>query len=344
MRKGMTSHYVCDRRNFLKTLGVVSCVFATDSLRNIPVLMAKNIYPTEKISWVLPFIAGGGYDIVCRGITPYLTKYLRESSPGTKGGDLIIKNEPTASGRKGVSTVYNAKPDGYTIGAFDLAFATETLMSKLEFDLAKFTYLLRIMRTTRILVTGKTGFASWEEMLKHAKAKELKWGVAGFGRGIHVESIIFKETVGIPIRFIPWGGTAECMNAMIRGDIQVALVSEDAVKGLLDAGEIKVLTVFSETSGYPGIPSIKDLGYPELAEKTGNQRFVIAPPALPEEIKSILIGAFKKTLNDKEFQAWAKKSGFPLSPIYGDEADRLAKRMLKFYQEDLRPTLKKYLS
>jgi len=68
------------------------------------------------------------------------------------------------------------------------------------------------------------------------------------------------------------------------------------------------------------------------------------PPALPEEIKGLLIATFKKALNDKEFQTWAKKSGFPLSPIYGNEADRVAKRMLKLYQEDLKPLLEKYLS
>lgn len=304
---------------------------------------AKDIYPAAKIAWVTPYKAGGGYDLLARGISPYLTKYLRASSPDVKGGEFVLKNEPANSGMKAYNTIYHARPDGYTIGGFDVAIVTETLKSNLDIDLSKFTYLLRIMTTNRILVTHKAGFANWKEMLSAAKAKELKWGTSRFGNSLHVDSVIVKEAVGIPTRFIPWSGTAECMNALIRRDIHVALVSEDSVRGLLHAGEIKPLVSFTSESEYPGVPSIKELGYPDLAEKVGGHRFVIAPPALPKELTGTLIAAFKKSLNDPEFKAWAKKIEISVDPIYGEDADKVAKDMFKFYQQDLKPVLLKYL-
>ena len=304
---------------------------------------AKDTFPASRITWVTPYKPGGGYDLLARGIGPYLTKYLRERAPDVRGGDLVFKNEPANSGLKAYNTVYNAKPDGYTIGGFDAAIVTETLTSKLDLDLSKFTYLLRIMTTNRILVTHKAGFANWKEMLSASKIKELKWGTSRFGNSLHVDSVIVKEAVGIPTRFIPWSGTAECMNALIRRDIQVALVSEDSVRALLSAGEIKPLVSFTDQSEYPGVPSIKELGYPDLAEKVGGHRFVIAPPALPKELAGIWIATFKKALNDPAFKAWAKKVELSVEPIYGEDAERVARDMFKFYQQDLKPLLLKYL-
>jgi tripartite-type tricarboxylate transporter receptor subunit TctC len=340
MMRESAAHFFCSRRNFLKSITVGA--LAINVAGRIPYAFAKDLFPVEKIAWVSPYKVGGGFDIVARGIGPYLTKYLRELSPGAKGGDILVKDETAAGGQRAYGMVYNARPDGYTVGAFDMAFAADTLMSKLPFDLNKFTYLVRMMTTTRVLVTHKNGFADWAEMIKSSKTKELKWGVGAIGRGLTLDSIIVKEAVGIPARFIPWGGTAQCMNALMRGDVQVALVSEDSVKALLSSGEIKPLTQFTEVSEYRGVPSIKDLGYPDLVEKVGTQRFVIAPPALNKEAGELWIAAFKKALGDKDFQAWTKKMDIPLNPIYGKEADTLAKKMLVYYQQELKPLLLKY--
>ena len=331
-----------DRRDLIKAIGMGGAALLVGAW--VPDVFSKEIYPNEKITWIIANKPGGGIDSMARAVSPYVTKYLREGSPGAKGGYVVIKNEPGASYHKGYNMIYNAKPDGYTIGAMDMSFATETLISKLEFDLDRFTYLLRVMTTQRLLVTNKNGFQSWQEMLKSAKTKELRWGVGGFGRALHIDSIIVKEAVGIPARFIPLGGTPECMSALLRGDIQVALVSEDSVKALIDAKEIKALAEFSEESDSIGVPSIKELGYGDLASKVGEHRYVIGPPALPKAIRNTLIGAYKKAFGDKEFLAWTKKAGAVLSPLYGNEAESETRRIFKFYLDDLKPLLIKYLS
>jgi tripartite-type tricarboxylate transporter receptor subunit TctC len=57
------------------------------------------------------------------------------------------------------------------------------------------------------------------------------------------------------------------------------------------SGEFRLLTVLSKTSQYPGVPSIAELGYPELADTLNLHRVVIAPPDLPKEITNILLCA-----------------------------------------------------
>ncbi len=328
------------RREFLKIIGF-GCGMLILSLLIHPISFsfAKDIYPAQKITLIVHQNPGGGYDMISRGVAPFLTKYLREVSPGAKGGGIVIRNESAAGGMKAFNTIFNAKPDGYTIGTFDTAFATETLRTKMDFDLNKFTFLLQFNTTTRLLVCKMNTFENWEAMLKFAKTKELKWGSGQFGLAIHVDSIIIRETTGIPARFIPTGGAAANISSLLRGDTHVAIISGDSAKPLIDAGEIKILADFSGTSEYPGVPSSKDLGYPSLADKVGGHRFFIAPPGLPKDVNNILVKAFKKVLNDPDFLAWTKKSQIPLQPVFGNEADQMAKKMFKLYQQDMKAIL-----
>ena len=303
----------------------------------------RDSYPSQKINWLIPYKAGGGFDLVARGIAPYLNEYLQNGAADAKGGGIVMRNEPASGGRKAYSVVYNAKPDGYTIGAFDIGFIAETFLNDVGFDISKFTFLVRAMKTDRLIVTNKHGFANWEEMIKASKIKPLKWGTGAFLQSMQLDSTVLTDRFGIPVRFIPWGGgTAESMNALMRGDVQVAMVSDDSVKGLLDAGEIRPLAVISEKSKYPGVPSIKDLGHPDLAEKLGTQRFVIAPPGLPGNIKSIFISAFKKAMNDRNFLSYTKKLDLDFNPLYGDDADKAYRNVSKYYQNDLKPLYIKY--
>lgn len=302
----------------------------------------KDIYPPGKINWLVPYKAGGGFDLVARGIAPYLSQYLQEGAPGSQIG-IVMRNEPASGGRKAYSVIYNAKPDGHTIGAFDIGFISETFTEDVGFDISKFTFLARAMKTDRIIVTSKNGFANWDEMVKAAKIRPLKWGTGAFLQSTQLDSIVLTERMGIPARFIPWaGGTSESMNALMRGDIQVALVSDDSVKGLLDAGEIKPLLAISDKSKYPGVPSIKELGHPDLAEKLGTQRFVIAPPGLPGNIKNAFISAYKKVMNDQRYLSYAKKLDLDLKPLYDEEAYKAFKTVNGYYQNDLKPLYVKY--
>ena len=116
----------------------------------------------------------------------------------------------------------------------------------------------------------------------------------------------------------------------------------EAAKAMVQAGELRVLTVLSDTSAYPGVPSIAQLGYPELAQPLKLHRFVIGPPEMPKEVTDPLLAAFKKVFADKEFLAFAKKVDFEPGPVYGEEAERIALGLFKYYDEKT-PILKKYL-
>src|SRR5262249_24396200 len=64
-------------------------------------------YPNQPIKLVVPFVAGGGFDVVARIIAPKLGEALVRS--------VIIENKGGAGGMLGALTVAQSPPDGYTI-------------------------------------------------------------------------------------------------------------------------------------------------------------------------------------------------------------------------------------
>lgn len=327
-----------DRRFFLKSLVLLGLTFVF--IGNLA--WGEEIYPAKNITWLIPYKPGGGTDISARAISPFIEKQIKKISSKAKGGKLIIKNEPAGGGEKAISSLYKAAPDGYLIGAFAGAFLAEKYLFEKDYDITKLTYLVRLDEMTSLLVTSKSGPKDWNEIVAASKIKPLKWGVGPFGRGLHVTSIIANEVLGLPAKFIPFGGTAESINGLIRGDVQLMTISDDSAKSLIDAGELRVLLALDKKSAYPGAVSIQDLGHPELVNLTKAHRFLAAPPGLPQEIKKTIVKAFQAACKDEGFLAWSKKSGFEFNPLYGNDLEMLVKEMTDFYKEKA-SVMKKYL-
>jgi tripartite-type tricarboxylate transporter receptor subunit TctC len=330
------------RRDFLKLLGMVGGFCLLSDVH--PVLAsAKSIYPDKKLQWIVYTKPGGGFDLIARNIAPFLGRYLKESSKGAKGGEIVIKNVTAAGGLQAFNNIYNAKPDGYTFGDFNTGYYCESMFTKSDIDYRKYTYLLRTGISSRIVITNTNGFKSWAEVMEAGKEREVKWAVGNYGAGSHVSAILVKEVLKVPARMINFPGTAENANAVLRGDVQMGLATEESAKPLIQAGELRALAVFAHTSPYPGVPSLAQLGHPKLADATLLHRMIIAPPHLPRHIAHIMSSAFNKTLNDPAFRGQAKLMDFDPAPLFDEKAEQLIKEIFKYY-DDNASILKKYLA
>lgn len=335
--------FFTNRRDFLKISGLVAGTITADLWGNVPLSMAKDIYPSQKITYVIPHKPGGGHDVYARSISPYLTKHLRQLNPSAKGGDLLIKNEPAAAGRKGYTNIMNARPDGYTIGSLESAVVIDNIMGTADIEYTNFTFLLLAVSTTKMIITNKQGYNSWKDLTAAMKKEPVKVAVGSYGRDNHVAAIILNETMKTNFKPIPLPGTAESLNALLRGDVQAAIVSEDTVKAMVEAKEVKVMLVFSDKCDYPGGISVKEAGFPELADDISSHRFMVAPPKLAPEPQKYLQEAIKRATTDKDFVAWAKGANFPLRNLYGSDAKNTFLKIIKLY-DNLAPLLKKVLN
>lgn len=331
-----------ERRDFLKLLGAGGGAALLSGLPISEGFAKGDVYPAEKISWIIPVKPGGGMDMVARTTMRYLQIALKDVVKGAKGGAFVAKNVPEAGGRRAYSNIFYAKPDGYTIGDFNSAFVTDSIVDKIDFDYTKYTFIARTGAAERAIVARKNTFKSWEELMKAGKTKELKLAASNYGRGYHVACILLKEATKLPARLINFPGAAENMNALVRGDVDIAMLTEESVKPMVDAGEFKLLLWIGDKCQYPGVPTVSDIGHSELSEPLKLQRLVIGPPNLPPAISNVLVAAFKKVFASKEFLEQAQRINFEPEPIYGADAEKLAKKLFQYYT-DQTPLLKKFL-
>src|SRR5262249_35155665 len=64
-------------------------------------------YPSRPITMVVPYAAGGAFDVLARIVAVRMSELLRQS--------IIVENVTAGAGIMGVKRVINAKPDGYTL-------------------------------------------------------------------------------------------------------------------------------------------------------------------------------------------------------------------------------------
>src|SRR6187402_3670259 len=92
---------------------------------------AQTSYPDRPIRMIVPLAAASAVDVAARIVTQKMADNM--------GQQIVILNQPGASGMIGAEQVARADPDGYTIGGFNDSVMTmvPNLQSKLRWDILK---------------------------------------------------------------------------------------------------------------------------------------------------------------------------------------------------------------
>src|SRR5579864_5715592 len=83
--------------------------------------VGQDAFPTRPIKLIVPFAAGGAYDVTARLIGEEMSKDL--------GSAIVIENRPGAGGNIGAQAAVAAQADGYTLLLGGLPMITSALTS-----------------------------------------------------------------------------------------------------------------------------------------------------------------------------------------------------------------------
>lgn len=276
-------------------------------------------FPEKPITWIVPYSPGGGFDTMSRAAARVMPKYLPKEVP------IVIQNIPGAGSRTGTNVLYRAKPDGYTIGILNIQglIVTEMVMET-KFDLAKFTYLGQLATDTYLAVAPKGSPYHSLEDLKKAQ-EPLRLGLTGAGSSAWVVNTITCSALGIPMTPVTgYPGTTEILTAILRGEIDLAMRPIASELPYIESGDMVPIFIiaFERDKSLPDVPTVEELGYPEVAG-LGLPRFLAVPPDTPREIADILEKALLETLHDKSLTEWAEGADYFLAPLTGEQAMEL---------------------
>lgn len=269
-------------------------------------------WPGQDITVIVPYKAGGGYDIKARIMAPLLAKYL----PVKK--NVVVLNVPGAGGTVGITQLAKSKPDGYTLALSDpVLLATLQKLGNLgSVDAKTLTYLGQLEAVPSLVLLGTAGRI---KSIQDMKGQEVRMGVLGDN---NLVSAVFATAVGATPKLIAYDGLPEAAMAVARGDL-------DAVIG-------NVNTLYKQMGNFPGklapvlliggasskLPDIKTAGQAgiKMDEETGVYRVVVVAPAnVPQEVRKALAEAVDKATRDPDFAAEMGKAGYSPAPLGGSE-------------------------
>jgi tripartite-type tricarboxylate transporter receptor subunit TctC len=298
---------------------------------------AEKDFPRKEITVICSFAPGGSRDILARGVGKFMSKYL--------GVAMVVMNMPGAGGARGAISLYNAAPDGYTIG---LGTATEILsqiVEKQEFDNRKFSYIGRVQSSpTFCYVKSDSPFRSIKDFKTFGKSVRLS--ALGVTQSSTVPVIIMAKRENFPLSIIAGFPSAPpAILSVIRGEVEMTSLPLSPALPFLKSGQLRpILTI--DRQRYPDlkdVPTVGDIGYADLGNFALDYWF-IGPPEVSKARLQVLEEALMKTVKDPEFIEWAKGAGVDPSWLSGEETAKVALNIFKLlepYKGDIESYMEK---
>jgi tripartite-type tricarboxylate transporter receptor subunit TctC len=287
---------------------------------------AERDFPKKPIQFIVPYAAGGGQDMLARGIAPYLEKHL--------GVSVQIENVPGAGGKIGFTKVWKASPDGYTITTYVLPvpIILEKL-SKVEYKTNEFTPIFAWSESNQVWVVHSEVYKTLEDFLNVAKTKTLSSGLPGRGTSAHLAGLLAVDGFGIKVNWVPFSGGAEALTALAGKHIDCAIVQAPTALSLVRSGKLRPLMVFANEKDpvYPEAPIPKEKGYKISA--ASSLRGVVASPGLPAAIATSLEKAFEKAIQEPGYKEWGERTKTDIVPVSSKEYQKIIEEQYKLVEK-----------
>lgn len=265
------------------SLRLIASAFAACACLQLSNALAQAFpIPGKPIRIVVPFPPGGTSDIQARHVASKLGPPL--------GASVIVENKPGASTIIGAMAVVKAEPDGHTLlYTLTLTVASNPyLFRKLPYDpIRDFTPITYACNGPTVLaVSTSLPVNNVGELIEHARKNPGKlnfgsWSPGGTGQ---LNGELLKEFAGIDIVHVPYKGSAELVQALASGQVQMAFDGLFTAKTLQKAGKVRIVAIADDkrASAAPEVPTMAEAGAPGAYISGGFHFF--GPANLPRTI------------------------------------------------------------
>jgi tripartite-type tricarboxylate transporter receptor subunit TctC len=203
---------------------------------------------------------------------------------------MVVENKPGASGNTGTAAVAKAAPDGYTLGVSIVGplVINAILFPRMPYDTAKEIAPVTILASQPSVLVAYPGVAanSVPGLLALLKkdAGKLTYGSIGRGSLSHLAMESLAGKAGVKLVHLPFQGSPAAATALLRGDVQLAVLPAGSVVPLGRPGKLKLLAVTSpkRSALLPDLPTLREhaIAGVEADAWVG----LIAPAGTPEPV------------------------------------------------------------
>lgn len=270
---------------------------------------AADVFPIRPLKIIVPFTAGGGTDLLARGLADGMAAEL--------GQPVVVENRPGGNTLIATEFVVRAPADGYTllIQTNNLT-VNPSLYKKLNFDTVRdLTPVSLVAGNPHVLVVPVTSRVNtFADFMAQAKAKPgaINFASAGSGTVNHLAGEYLKLLSKIDIQHVPYKGSGSVMPDLLAGHVESMFGFLPSVLPMIKDGRLRAIAVTSpqRTTALPNVPTIAESGFPgyEFASWFGILAPAGTPAAVVERLNQSIIKGLKNPAISKrlsEFEMYA---------------------------------------
>ncbi|MGE0238938.1 MAG: Bug family tripartite tricarboxylate transporter substrate binding protein [Parvibaculaceae bacterium] len=280
---------------------------------------AENFFAGKTITYIVATKPGGGYDTMGRLVAKYLEAHIPDAQ-------IVVKNIAGAGHLVGCQTIYNAAPDGLTIGTFNTSLIYSQLTGALDsdLDLRRMSWIGKAAIESRVIVVAARSGITSVDALKQTD-RVFNVAVTGKGAASHVDAMLLARVFGYNFRPIFGFEGTEAELSMLRGEIDVQVASRSSLEPFVASGGGRFLLEFGGApdstlpQGDALAKSPTDRAVIDLIEAQAKfTRVTAGPPGIPPDRLQFLRSAYLAIFSDSGFLAEAKALQLPISPASGE--------------------------
>jgi tripartite-type tricarboxylate transporter receptor subunit TctC len=264
----------------MKPHGLVAVLTTIASM--LPLSVHAQTYPARPVTMVVPFAAGGTFDVLGRILAVQMSEIL--------GQTVIVENTTGAGGIVGVTRVINAKPDGYTflLGTVGTHAYNQTIYRKRRYDaksdlapVTLFSEQPMVLEVRKDLPANT--LPEFIALLKQ-NGTRMQYGSAGAGSTTHLACSLLNARIGADVTHVPYRGSAPATNDLIGGQIDYVCGNLGAAIALINGKQVKALALLSKERSplMPDLPTAHEMGLAGYDVTTWTAFFL--PKGTPKEI------------------------------------------------------------
>jgi tripartite-type tricarboxylate transporter receptor subunit TctC len=278
-------------------------------------------WPSKTVRIIVGFPAGSSPDLTARTLAEPLSRALGQS--------VIVENKVGAGGNIAADYVAKASDD-HTIGLMINGNMTiaKLLNPKLNYDPLKDLTPISLIGVSPLVLTAPVGAAgaTAQEFLAAARSAGDKWsyGTPGVGTVGHIGMEWLKSKAGINPVHVPYPGYPQVANAMLGGQLQLAMLPPALALAQIKAGKLRAIGVTSSgrSTLVPELPSMSEAGVQGFSLEIWNA--VAAPNSMPKPVVAKLSELFSDIARSPEMRQKLFQQGWQ---VQGTSAEGLANRV-----------------
>lgn len=276
---------------------------------------AQDDFPTEPITVVVGYGAGGGTDAMVRAVVEPLSDIL--------GQPVLVQNVPGAGGGVAATRVVSEPADGHTILATTSStFTLEPQLQELAYEPDDFRHVM-VLGNFQGAIFARSDFPHDDirDVIEEAKDEDKAVNYASFFQLDRMVMSYIGSQEGVEFVPVPVQGGNGALQAVLSGDVPLAY-SGGTWGPHVESGDIKLLFATSTEPlvKKPDVPTMSDLGY-----DIGTTSLIVLSvhADTPDAIVQKLNDALKTASETEMTQRVAEQRFMPLTANTPEESEEI---------------------